>query len=515
MNPALPRSPAGPYNPWMVAVMVALAPLMEVLDTTIANVSLPHIAGSLGVSQSESTWVLTSYLVSNSIILPISGWLANVLGRKRFFQISTALFIISSVLCATSTSLTMLVVARALQGLGGGGLAPVAQAMMADSFVPEKRPQVFALFGFTVIVAPATGPVLGGWLTDAFSWHWIFLINLPVGLIALTLTSIFVSEPLLLRQERKALLQGGGFKLDYVGLALVAIGFASLQMFLDKYELDDGFASSFIIAAFAVAIATLSFLILWEWQHEHPVVNVRLLFTRNFGICCIVSFMISFCFLSSTQLLPQMAQTLLGYTSQTSGLSLALGGVVTLCFMPVSAYITGRIVAPRFLMAGGLIQMGVALISDSHFSPYMSFDQLTMARVLQVFAMPFIFVPMGASSFVGVNPKLFGDAAALSNQMRNIGGSMGISFATNMLTWRSQFHHARLAESINPFRPLPPGMSLGQLDAAVQFQAGFISYLDVFHILGILALVVWPIALFLKAPAPHPTAPQISGRRAA
>ncbi len=500
MKPELPRSPAGPYNPWAVAVMIALAPLMEVLDTTIANVSLPHIAGSLGVSQSESTWVLTSYLVSNSIILPISGWLANVLGRKTFFQISTLLFVGSSVLCAMSTSLNMLVVARVLQGLGGGGLAPVAQAMMADSFVEHKRPQVFALFGFTVIVAPATGPVLGGWLTEAFSWHWIFLINLPIGLVAFTLTSIFVSEPPLLRQERAALLKGGGFALDYVGLALVAIGFAALQMFLDKFEVDDGFSSSFIVTAFSIAVVALSFLVVWEWQHSHPVMNVRLLFTRNFGICCTVSFMISFCFLSSTQLLPQMAQTLLGYTAQTSGFALALGGLTTLAFMPVSAYVTGRIVAPRYLMAAGLIQMGVALISDSHFSPYMSFEQLTWARVLQVFAMPFIFVPMGASSFVGVNPKFFGDAAALSNQMRNIGGSMGISFATTMLTWRDQFHHARLAESINPYRALPPDMSLAQLDQQVQFQASFISYLDVFHILGILALVVWPIALLLNHP---------------
>jgi DHA2 family multidrug resistance protein len=286
LNPALPRSPAGPYNPWMVAVMIALAPLMEVMDTTIANVSLPHIAGSLGVSQSESTWVLTSYLVSNSIILPISGWLANVVGRKRFFQICTALFIISSVMCAASTSLNMLVVARVLQGLGGGGLAPAAQSMMADSFVPEKRPQVFALFGFVIIVAPATGPVLGGWLTDAFSWHWIFLINLPVGLIALTLTGIFTVEPKVLREERTALLTGGRFTLDYVGLFLVAVGFGSLQMFLDKFEVDDGFASPFIIGSFAAAVTALSFLAVWEWQQEHPVMNIRLLLNRNFGIVC-------------------------------------------------------------------------------------------------------------------------------------------------------------------------------------------------------------------------------------
>ena len=272
---------------------------------------------------------------------------------------------------------------------------------------PRRRPQVFALFGFIIIVAPATGPVLGGWLTDAFSWHWIFLINLPVGLIAFTLTSIFMSRAESAARGAHGAARKAGFTLDYVGLTLVAIGFGSLQMFLDKFEVDDGFSSQFIVSSFAIA-------------------GHRSVLPRGMGVAAPASgdefppavqpqfrhhllrhvSLISFCFLSSTQLLPQMAQTLLGYTSQTSGLSLALGGIVTLTFMPIAAFVTGRIVPPRFLMAGGLIQMGVALISDSHFSPYMSFDQLTMARVMQVFAMPFIFIPMSASSFIGVEPQI-------------------------------------------------------------------------------------------------------------
>ncbi len=498
MNPNLPRSPAGDYNPWMVAVMIAIAPFMEVLDTTIANVSLTHIAGSLGASQTESTWVLTSYLVSNSIILPISGWLANVFGRKRYFQVSTALFTAASVLCAASTSLNMILFARVLQGLGGGGLAPVVQGMMADSFPQERRGQVFALLGLTIVVAPAIGPVLGGWLTDTLSWHWIFLINLPVGLISLTLTSIFVSEPLILQTERKARL-ANGLQLDYLGLFLVALGFGTLQIFLDKFDVDDGFASGFVITMFVLALVSLSTLVVWEWQHPRPVMNLRLLRSANFSICCFITFIVGFVFLSSTQLLPQLSQTLLGYDSQTSGLAVALGGMVTLLAMPFAGLLTGRVVQPRFLLALGLIQMGAALLGAAHFSPQISFDQLSFARILQVVAMPFIFIPMATSSYVGLKPNMFGEAAALTNQLRNIGGSMGISFVTNMLTVRTQFHHARLGEMINPYRTLPH-VSLAKLDQMVQFQAGFMSYLDVFQIIGILSLVVWPIVLFLKPP---------------
>lgn len=498
MNPALPRSPAGEFNPWMIAVMVSLAPFMEVLDTTIANVSLTHIAGSLGADQAESTWVLTSYLVSNSIVLPISGWLAKVLGRKRFYQICVALFTASSVLCAFSTSLNMILVARVLQGLGGGGLAPAAQSMLADSFPQEKRAQVFALFGFTIVVAPACGPVIGGWVTDNLSWHWIFLINLPVGLIALTLISIFISEPAIMVQERAEMLQRG-LKLDYVGLGLVVVGFGALQIFLDKFELDDGFSSPLIVVLCGVFVVSLVFLVFWELDHPQPVMNFRLLKTRNFAICCLLMLVFGFLFLSSTQLLPQLSQTLLGYDSETAGYSLAAGGVAAIVVMPIAGVITGRFIQPRFLIAGALLEMGAAFLFASRLSPDMNFTILSWARVAQVVSVPFVFIPVSASSYIGIPPVNFGEAAALINQVRNVGGSVGISFVTTMLAWRTQFHHARLSESITPYTNLH-SMSAAKIAPLLQNQASFISYLDVFQIIGAMALLIWPIVLFLKAP---------------
>jgi MFS transporter, DHA2 family, multidrug resistance protein len=436
-------------------------------------------------------------------VLPISGWLANVIGRKRFYQICVALFTASSVLCAFSTSLDMMVVARVLQGIGGGGLAPATQSMLADSFVPEKRGQVFAMFGLTIIVAPATGPVIGGWLTDNLSWHWIFLINLPVGLVALTLIAIFISEPALLIQERRALL-ARGLQMDYFGLFLVAIGFGALQIFLDKFELDDGFSSPVILSLSAVFTVALSTLVIWEWQHPQPVMNFRLFQVRNFAICSIIMFLMGFLFLSSTQLLPQLSQTLLGYDSETAGTSLALGGLATMLIMPVAGVITGRFVAPRYLIAFALIEMGLALLHDSQLAPNVSFYGLSMARIAQVIAIPFIFIPVSASSYIGVDPRNNGEASALLNQMRNIGGSIGISFVTTMLAWRTQFHHSRLAESITPYGSLH-GMAVSQIAPIVQQQASFISYLDIFRIIGGVSLVVWPIVLFLKAPARRAT----------
>jgi DHA2 family multidrug resistance protein len=482
----------------MIAMMLSITPFMEVLDSTIANVSLTHIAGSLGASQSESTWVLTSYLVANSIVLPISGWLAQVIGRKRFYQICVVLFTASSVLCAFSTSLDMIIAARVLQGLGGGGLAPATQSMLADSFPPEKRGQVFALFGFTIIVAPATGPLLGGWLTDNLSWHWIFLINLPIGLIASTLIAIFISEPALLIKERAELL-ARGLELDYFGLFLVAVGFGTLQIFLDKFELDDGFSSPTIVALCAIFTVCLSTLVVWEWQHPQPVMNFRLFKLRNFAICSGVMFVFGFLFLSTTQLIPQLAQTLLGYDSETAGLSLALGGMATILMMPLAGFITGRFIQPRFLMAGAFIEISIALLSEAHFAPDVTFSGLSLARIAQVMAVPFVFIPLSASSYVGVPPRNNGEAAALLNQMRNIGGGIGISFVTTMLAWRTQFHHARFAESITPYGSLH-GMQLSQVAMIVQQQAEFVSYLDVFRVVGLVALVVWPIVLFLKPP---------------
>jgi DHA2 family multidrug resistance protein len=503
MNPDLPRSPAGDFNPWLITVILSLVPFMEVLDTTIANVSLTHIAGALGASTDESTWILTSYLVANSIVLPISGWLAKVIGRKRFYQICVALFTASSVLCAFSTSLNMIVIARVLQGLGGGGLAPATQSMLADTFPPWKRAKAFTAFGFTIILAPAIGPVIGGWITDNLSWHGIFLINLPVGLVASTLIAIFVSEPPLLIKERRELL-AAGLKMDYVGLFLVVTGFGSLQIFLDKFQLDDGFTSPFIIGLFCAWFASLSTLVVWEWNHPQPVMNFRLFQSRNFAIACLVMALVGFIFLSSSQLLPVLAQGLLGYTSQLSGDMMALGGLATLIMMPIAGTLAGRAKQPKYLLMVAFLVMGTGLLSQSALPPDIGFWQLAMARVSQVFCMPLVFIPVQAVAYVGLNPRLNGDAAALLNQTRNIGGSVGISFVTAMVAWRTQFHHARLAESTTPYGSLH-GLSVAAIAPIVQQQATFDSYLDVFWVLGTVALLATPLLMFLKpGPARRP-----------
>jgi len=498
VNPDLPRSPAGTYNPWLIAAMVSLAPFMEVLDATIANVSLTHMAGSLGASQDESTWILTSYLVSNSIVLPISGWLSAVLGRKRFYQICVAIFTASSVVCAFSTNLAMMLVARVVQGLGGGGLAPVTQSMLADSVPPEKRSQIFAMFGFTVVAAPASGPFIGGWLTDNLSWHWIFLINLPIGLIAMTLIAIFVTEPPLLVKERRELLQGG-LNLDYLGLALVAAGFGCLQIFLDKFQEDDGFSSPFILTMCAIAVGSLSLLVVWEWQHPQPVMNFRLFKYRNFAISAVIMFLMAVVLFTSTQMLPQMTQTLMGYNSETAGAALALGGLATISLMPVSGFITGRYVPAKWLMIGAFIELTISMLFLATMTLDVSFNQLSVYRILTVAALPFVFVPVSAVAYIGLPPRLNGQASALMNQMRNIGSSTGLSMAAAILVWRTQLHHARLVEAITPYGSLHD-MTASQIAPLVQTQALFMSYIDIFNILAIASALICPIALLLKSP---------------
>ena len=480
----------------MIAVVVSIATFMEVLDTTIANVALRHIGGSLAADQDETTWILTSYLVSNAIVLPVSGWLANVIGRKRFYMICVALFTVSSLLCAMSTTLGMMLVARVLQGIGGGGMAPTEQSMFADTFPPEKRAQAFALYGLTVVSAPAIGPVLGGWLTDNLSWHWVFLINLPVGLLSLTLVGLLVVEPALLQQERRQRL-AKGLKIDVLGLILVILGFGALQIMLDRYELDDGFSSGFICGMGMVSLLCLGSLVVWELFHPQPVVNVRLLGYRSFGICCGLMFLVGFLLISTTQLLPQLAQSLLGYSATTAGMTLGVGGVASLVLMPIAGIVTGRLIQPKWLILIAVAGIGWSMLRASHLDLDISFWSISSARIFQVVWLPFLFIPISSVSYVGLPPTRFNEASALSNLMRNLGGSVGVSFVTTMLEERSQFHHARLAEHITAYNgfgwntPLPP------IDAMVQTQATVMSYLDIFWLLGLLALVAAPVVLFL------------------
>jgi MFS transporter, DHA2 family, multidrug resistance protein len=495
-DPRLPRSAAGDRSPWLIAVIVSIATFMEVLDVTIVNVALRHIAGSLATSQDESTWIVTSYLVSNAIVLPISGWLANVLGRKRFYMGCVATFTAASLLCAVSSSLSMMLIARVLQGIGGGGLAPTEQSIFADTFPVEKRAQAFALYGLTVVTAPAVGPTLGGWLTDSYSWHWCFLINLPVGMLSLALVQLFIVEPEALKQDRKRML-AGGLRVDYVGFALVALGFGALQIMLDRYELDDGFSSGFISGLGLIAGLSLLTLVVWETFHPQPAMNVRLLRSSAFAISCVVMFLFGFMLISMTQLIPQLTQTLFGYDATLSGFTLGLGGIATLVLMPVAGIVTGRFIQPKWLILMSLAGTGWALWSSARLDLDISFWDISLVRVTQVVWLPFLFIPLSAVSYVGVPPNRTNEASAMINLMRNLGGSVGVSFTTTMLEQRLQFHHERLAEHITAYNGYAWNTPLLPIDTVIQAQAGIMSYLDIFWMLGLLGLCVWPIALFL------------------
>ncbi len=495
-NPDLPRSAAGPNSPWLIAVVVSIATFMEVLDTTIANVALRHIAGSMAASQDESTYIITSYLVSNAIVLPISGWLSNVIGRKRFYMLCVALFTFSSVMCGLSTSLGEILFFRVLQGIGGGGLAPTEQSIFADSFTPQQRALAFSLYGFTVVTAPAVGPVLGGWLTDHYSWNWVFLINLPVGIASLVLVWLFVHDSPLLIKERKALLRRG-LKVDYFGFVLIAIGFGCLQIVLDRFERDDGFSSSFITGLTITSVVALVGMIFWEWRHPQPLVNLRLLKSAPFAISNIVMFMFGFLIVSTTQLLPQLSQELMGYDAVTAGMTLGMGGLVSLVVMPISGILTGRVIQPKWLILSALCGTAGAMHYGAGLNLNASFWNLSEARMLQVVWLPLVFIPLSAVQFIGVPSDKNSDASAIINLMRNLGGSVGVSVVTTELQWRGQFHHARLAEHVTPYDGWGFGSALTRIANQVHIQATILSYLDVFTILMFVALAAVPLVLFL------------------
>src|SRR5579872_3419111 len=342
-----PQAYAKPaVNPWVIALVVTLATFMEVLDTSIANVSLPHIAGGLAAGVDESTWVLTSYLVSNAIVLPMSGWFSSLIGRKRFYMSCVAVFTISSFLCGLAPNLAMLIFFRVLQGAGGGGLQPSEQSILADTFAPEKRGMAFAIYGMAVVVAPAIGPTLGGFITDNYSWRWIFYINVPIGIISLLLTSRLITDPPYMKRERK------GFKIDYVGISLLAIGLGALQVVLDKGERDDWFASHLILGLAVISVIALVTVVIWEWRHAHPIIELRLFRDRSFALANMMMFMLGFVLLGTTLLIPLMVQTLLGYPAEQAGLALMPGGLLIIACMPLVGYLLPR-TDPRRLMTFG------------------------------------------------------------------------------------------------------------------------------------------------------------------
>jgi MFS transporter, DHA2 family, multidrug resistance protein len=504
-------STSGAVNPWVIALLVALASFMEVLDTTIANVALPYIAGGMGVSEDEASWVVTSYLVANAIILTASSYLAQRLGRKPFFLISLGLFTLSSLLCGFAPNLNTLLLFRIMQGVGGGGMVPVAQSILADSFPPAKRGQAFALFGVAVVVAPVVGPTLGGWLSDNVSWEWCFLINVPVGLFAMAAIALVLREP---RVAHAA----GQSRFDVVGFILIATFLGALEVALDRGLEDDWFGSSFIVTFAMICGLAFVLMIPWELNHRNPAVDLRMVASRQFGACFVVMLLTGAILLATTQFLPQLVQQDFGYTATWAGLVLSPGGVVTMVMM----FVVGRLAAkiqPKYLIMAGAIVIALSMYEMTNVYGDLGFWFMAHLRMLYGVGLPMIFVPIMTASFDGIEPSKTDQASAIINAARNTGGSIGVSIVSNVLTHREQFHQNRLVEQVIPSSTTyqntlqqittyftAHGSSLAQAhDQAIQWigqqvqaQASFLGYMDAFWVLMLISLSAVPLALSLR-----------------
>jgi DHA2 family multidrug resistance protein len=524
----LTRSAAGDRSPWLIAVVVSIATFMQVLDTSIANVALRNIAGSLAAGIDESTWVITTYLIASAVIVPISGWLLGVVGRKRFYMICVALFTASSLLCGLAPSLSILIFFRIIQGLGGGGMVPSEQAILADTFPPQRRAQGFALYGIAVIVAPTVGPTIGGWITDNLSWHWIFFINVPIGIASLVLVQWLLVEPEILKRERRQRL-AAGLKVDWIGMGLIGLALGSLEIVLDKGQREDWFQSSFITSFALLSAISLILFVPWEMTRNDPIVDVRLLGRRQFATSFLMMMMVGATLFSTTQLMPQLLQESFGYTAMLSGLVLMPGGVAMLVMMPVTAQLSS-FVQPKYLMAIGMLILAMALWHFTSLAPTASFDYFAWARVFQMVGLPLLFVPITTASYAGLPPEKTNQASALINVARNLGGSIGVSMAITLIAQREQFHQFRLTEHLVPSSPqyqetlrqaaarfVAHGAShadaqreaLGWLGMLVQSQATLLSFIDVFWVLAIFVAVLIPVALLLLRPVSQPGAPAI------
>jgi len=428
-------APQRDANPWVIAGAVMLATFMEVLDTTVVNVSLPHIAGNLSATIDESTWTLTAYLVANAIVLPLSGWFSTLFGRKRFYITCVILFTLSSALCGLAPSLGMLVFFRVLQGLGGGALQPVSQAILVESFPKSKQGMAMAIFGIGVVFAPVIGPTLGGWITDNASWRWIFLINIPIGILSVLLATIFVFDPPYLLRKTFA----DGLKLDYIGLGLLGLGLAFLEIMLENGQRKDWFSSDLIAASVVIAAVCLVAVVFWELRVKDPVVDFRMLKDRNFALATGLIYVIGFILYGSTMLMPVFLQTLLGYTATLSGLVLSPGGIVVAFLMPMIGVMLGK-VQPRWLITFGLVLSAVGLLRMTGFDLEVDYRTALIARVVQMTGIAFLFVPINTAAFAFVPKEKVNNCTGLINLARNIGGSAGIATATTILARRQQFH---------------------------------------------------------------------------
>jgi DHA2 family multidrug resistance protein len=495
------------HNRWAVAITVTLATFMEVLDSSIANVALPHIAGSLAASQDESTWVLTSYLVSNAIVLPISAWLANRFGRKRFYMSCVTLFTLSSAFCGLAPTLGFLVLFRILQGIGGGGLAPSEQAILADTFPPKMRGIAFAMYGMAVVVAPAIGPTLGGWITDNFAWNWIFYINVPVGLLSLYLTNRLVEDPPYLKVESE---KSREISVDWTGLGLITLGIGCLQVALDKGQELDWFASPAINLSIATAVISLVLFVWWEWHHKDPIVDVKLFKRRNFATAMVFTFALGMVLYGTTVLIPQFLQYLLGYSAVSAGEAISGGGIAMMVMMPVAGVLISR-VDPRYMMVCGFGMTALSLFHMStHLTMGIDFGTAAMLRVYQTLGLAFIFIPSNTLAYVGILRTKNNQVSGMNAFIRNIGGSIGIAVISTFLTRLAQVHQNYMVAHAHPGNPAYDAMMKGgptreayaRVARTIQAQATNLAYVDIVSIMAIVITCLIPLVFLMRRGAP-------------
>ena len=515
-NPAPDAGERPPFNPWIIAMTVTLATFMEVLDSSIANVALPHIAGTLGASSQESTWVITSYLVSSAIVLPMSGWLSNLMGRKRFYMTCVAIFTISSFLCGLAPSLPMLVICRILQGAGGGGLQVSEQAILADTFSAAQRGMAFAMYGVAILVAPAIGPTLGGWITDNYSWHWIFFITVPIGILSLMLTQRIVRDPAYLRNMRRS-----NMPVDYIGIGLIVVGVGFLQYVLDKGQEKNWFDSDAILISFIIAIVALLMLVARELTHENPIMDLRLLKKRNFATAVTFSFVLGMVLNGSTILLPLFLQNDLGYTAQQAGMALSPGAITLAFMMPIAGILASKF-DPRVIIAAGfaLTSFGLFHVTSIHYG--VSFSTIVTYRIIQVIGIPLIFIPISTLNYVGVPRNKFNQVSGISNFLRNLGGATGVSLLNNFISNQAQIHRSTLTTHTNHANPFferqIQGMTqsfigmgaspndashhaLARLSAQVDLQASVLSFANSFWMLGLIVVFLIPLPFLMRRPS--------------
>jgi MFS transporter, DHA2 family, multidrug resistance protein len=518
--------PARKYalNPWPIAFTVTIATFMEALDSSIANVALPHIAGNLSATADEATWILTSYLVSNGIIIPLGAWASEVMGRKRFYMTCVALFTVSSFLCGLAPSLGTLILFRVLQGAGGGGLQPSEQAILADTFPPARLGMAFAIYGMAVVLAPSIGPTLGGWITDNYSWRWIFYINVPIGIMSLFLTNHFVRDPEYLTEQLEQQRRSHHRPyIDYIGIGLIALGIGCLQVVLDKGQEDDWFASHFIVTLSVIALISFVALVIWELREKSPVIDLRLFKDFNFAVASLMMFVLGVSIYAATALIPLFVQTLAGYSAQLAGLVMSPGGLVMIPTMPLVGRLSSRIQA-RWLAAIGFLITGLALMHMTRIDLQANFTTYMLDNVYVRLGVAFLFIPINTLAYLDVPPGKNNQISSMINMFRNIGASVGISMVSTLTQRRAQIHQDTFSMHLSPFDPevrgrlsgltnnlFHAGMSrpdahhqaLGRMYNLVQTQASTEAYLDTLKILAIICFCILPLMLLVKKNDPH------------